>query len=44
MKLRGVSSQRDFDANLKKGHNDTNSTGKDKLIKAHLISLSIFKT
>ena len=22
-----------FDANLKRGHNDTNSTGKDKLVK-----------
>ena len=23
-----------FDANLKRGHNDTNSTGKDKMIKS----------
>ena len=28
----GLSFQRDFDANLKRGHIDTNSTGKDKLI------------
>ena len=35
-----------FGANLKRGHNDTNSSGKDKLIKAQLLSLhiSIFKT
>ena len=33
-----------FDANLKRGHNDTNSTGKDKMIKVQLLSLSISKT
>ena len=27
-----------FVANLKRGHNDTNSTGKDKLVKAQLLS------
>ena len=32
-----------FDANLKRGHNDKKSTGKDKLVKTQL-SLSIFKT
>ena len=32
-----------FDANLKRGHNDTNSTGKDKMIKVQLFSLSILK-
>ena len=32
-----------FDANLKRDHSDTNSTGKDKLNKAQLLSLSIFK-
>ena len=42
----GLSFQRNFDANLKRGHNDTNSSDKDKLIKAQLLSLhvSIFKT
>ena len=33
-----------FDANLKRAHNDTHSTGMDELIKAQLFSLSIFKT
>ena len=33
-----------FDANLMRSHNDTNSTGKDTLNKAQLFSLSIFKT
>ena len=44
----GLSFQKDFfDANFKRVHNDTNSIGKDKLIKAQLLawfSLSIFKT
>ena len=40
-----LSLQRDVDANLNRSHNDTTSIGKDKLIKAHLLSLvSIFKT
>ena len=33
----GLSYQRDFYADLKRGHNDTNSAGKDKLIKAQLL-------
>ena len=33
-----------FDANLKRGHNDTNSTGNDNLIKTQLLSLIIFIT
>ena len=32
-----------FDAILIIGHNDTNSTDKDALINAQLLSLSIFK-
>ena len=40
----GLSFQMDFDANLKIGHNDTNSTDKDTLINAQLLSISIFKT
>ena len=40
----GLSFQRDFVANLIRGHNETSSTGKDKLIKSQLSSLSIFKT
>ena len=33
-----------LDANLKRGHNDKSSTGKNKLMKAQLLSLIIFKT
>ena len=40
----GLSIQRDFGANLKRDQNDIKSTGKDKLLKAQLLSLSIFKT
>ena len=40
----GLSFQRVFDANLKRGYNDINSTGKDKMIKSQLLSLSVFKT
>ena len=39
----GLSFQRLFDANLKRGLNDINSTGKDKLIKAQLVSLLYLK-
>ena len=40
-----LSLQMDVDANLNRSHNDTTSIGKDKLIKAQLLSLvSIFKT
>ena len=42
----GLSFRGIFDANLKRGHNEPNSSGKDKLIKAQLLSLhaNIFKT